>query len=70
LVSDKGKLAVVSTANQDNPITDGQTPLLGLDVWEHAYYLRYLNKRPDYVKAWWDVVNWKYVNDAFAAAKA
>ncbi len=62
LVRDKsGKLAVNSTANQDSPITDGQTPLLGVDVWEHAYYLKYQNRRPDYVTAWWSVVNWDVV---------
>ena len=62
LVRDSGgKLQVVSTANQDSPLTDGQTPLLGVDVWEHAYYLKYQNRRPDYLTAWWNVVNWDEV---------
>ncbi len=70
LVVDKdGKLAVTSTPNQDSPIMDGQTPLLGLDVWEHAYYLKYQNKRPDYIGAFWNVVNWDAVNAHYTAAK-
>jgi superoxide dismutase, Fe-Mn family len=69
LVADgKGKLLVVSTANQDSPLSKDQTPLLGIDVWEHAYYLKYQNKRADYVKAWWNVVNWKNVAERYAAA--
>jgi superoxide dismutase, Fe-Mn family len=66
LVHDGSKLAIVSTANQDNPISDGQTPLLGVDVWEHAYYLKYQNRRPDYLDAWWDVVNWSKVAEGFS----
>jgi Fe-Mn family superoxide dismutase len=61
LVYDGSGLVVVSTANQDSPISDGSTPLLGCDVWEHAYYLKYQNKRPDYIDAFWNVVNWDYV---------
>jgi superoxide dismutase, Fe-Mn family len=68
LVHDGSGLAVVSTANQDNPITDGKTPLLGVDVWEHAYYLKYQNKRPDYIDAWWNTVDWSKVAERFSAA--
>jgi len=68
LVHDGSGLAVVSTANQDSPVSDGQTPLLGVDVWEHAYYLRYQNRRPDYIDAWWNVVNWDEVASRFSAA--
>jgi Fe-Mn family superoxide dismutase len=70
LVLDGGELKLTKTPNQDNPILDGQTPLLGNDVWEHAYYLKYQNKRPAYLKAWWDVVNWSKVAERYAAAKA
>lgn len=70
LVVKKGKVEVMSTANQDSPISDGKTPILGLDVWEHAYYLHYQNKRPDYIKAWWNVVNWKEVEKRFAEAQS
>jgi superoxide dismutase, Fe-Mn family len=68
LVHDGSGLAVVSTANQDSPVSDGKTPLLGCDVWEHAYYLQYQNRRPDYIDAWWNVVNWDFVADRFSAA--
>ena len=68
LVHDGSGLAVMSTANQDNPISDGKTPLLGVDVWEHAYYLKYQNRRPDYLDAWWNVVDWSKVAERFAAA--
>ena len=63
-----GELSVVSTPNQDNPLMDGKTPILGIDVWEHAYYLKYQNRRPDYLAAWWDVVDWDEVGRRFAAA--
>ena len=67
LVHDGSGLAVLSTPNQDNPITDSKTPLLGVDVWEHAYYLKYQNRRPDYLDAFWNVVNWGKVAEGFAA---
>lgn len=68
LVVKDGKLAITSTANQDSPLMDGQTPVLGLDVWEHAYYLKYKNVRPDYINAFWSIVNWDKVNEYFAKA--
>jgi len=68
LVLDGGALAVTSTANQDNPISDGKVPLLGNDVWEHAYYLKYQNKRPDYLKAWWNTVDWTEIAKRYSAA--
>jgi Fe-Mn family superoxide dismutase len=66
---DKGKLLIESTANQDSPLMEGRTPILGLDVWEHAYYLHYQNRRPDYIGAFWNVVNWPEVARRLAAAK-
>jgi superoxide dismutase, Fe-Mn family len=69
LIVDGGKLDVISTPNQDSPLMDGKTPILGLDVWEHAYYLKYQNVRPDYIKAWWNVVNWDEVTKRFEAAR-
>jgi Fe-Mn family superoxide dismutase len=68
LVHDGSGLAVVGTPNQDNPISAGSTPLLGVDVWEHAYYLKYQNRRPDYLDAWWSTVDWEKVAERFAAA--
>ena len=68
LVSDGGTLSVMSTANQDSPISEGKTPILGIDVWEHAYYLKYQNKRPDYLAAWWNVVDWDEVAKRFEQA--
>jgi Fe-Mn family superoxide dismutase len=70
LVYADGKLQVMSTANQDSPYMSGQSPILGIDVWEHAYYLRYQNKRPDYIDAWWKVVNWSAVGQRYSNALA
>jgi len=69
VVDATGALEVTSTPNQDSPLSDGKTPILGVDVWEHAYYLKYQNKRPDYLAAWWHTVNWDVVAKLYAAAK-
>ncbi|HEY5814834.1 MAG TPA: superoxide dismutase [Solirubrobacterales bacterium] len=68
LVKDGDGVAIAKTPNQDSPISDGKAPLLGCDVWEHAYYLKYQNKRPDYIDAFWNVVNWSYVEERFASS--
>ncbi|SIN74481.1 superoxide dismutase, Fe-Mn family [Singulisphaera sp. GP187] len=70
VVGKDGKLAVTSTANQDSPIMEGQTPLMGVDVWEHAYYLDYQNRRPDYLTSWWNTLNWEEIGRRYDAAKA
>jgi len=65
--SDEGKLEIITTSNQDSPVSSGYNPVLGLDVWEHAYYLHYQNRRADYIKAWWDIVNWDAVEENLVA---
>ena len=67
LVSNNGKLEIMSTANQDSPLSIGKTPLIGLDVWEHAYYLNYQNRRPDYIAAFFNIINWDKVNEIYSA---
>lgn len=69
LVKSGGKLDITSTANQDSPIMEGKFPVMGLDVWEHAYYLKYQNRRPDYINAWWNVVNWPEIEKRFTSGK-
>jgi Fe-Mn family superoxide dismutase len=68
VVADGGSLSVMSTPNQDSPLMEGKTPILGIDVWEHAYYLKYQNRRPDYLAAWWNTLNWDAINQRYAAA--
>ena len=68
-MDNNGNLSVMSTPNQDNPISQGFKPLMGIDVWEHAYYLKYQNKRPDYIQAWWNVINWDAVAERYAKLK-
>ena len=70
MVVNKGELEIVTTPNQDSPISQGKTPILGIDVWEHAYYLKYQNRRPEYIAAFFNVINWDKVNEHFKAARS
>jgi len=70
LVADGGRLSITSTPNQDNPLMEGKQPVMGLDVWEHAYYLKYQNRRPDYIQAWWNVVNWPEIGRRYEQLKS
>lgn len=69
VLNEDGELEVMSTPNQDNPISEGKKPLLGLDVWEHAYYLKYQNRRPDYIEAWWNIINWDAVEERYQSLR-
>jgi superoxide dismutase, Fe-Mn family len=69
LVKSGGKVDIISSANQDSPVMEGKFPVMGLDVWEHAYYLKYQNRRPDYMNAWWNVVNWQEIEERFNSSK-
>ncbi|HWC98670.1 MAG TPA: superoxide dismutase [Candidatus Sulfopaludibacter sp.] len=69
LLASGGKIEITSSANQDSPVMEGKFPVMGLDVWEHAYYLKYQNRRPDYMNAWWNVVNWQEIEERFNSAK-
>jgi Fe-Mn family superoxide dismutase len=69
LVKSGGKVEIISTANQDSPVMEGKFPVMGVDVWEHAYYLKYQNRRPEYLAAWWNVVNWPEIEKRFNSAK-
>jgi Fe-Mn family superoxide dismutase len=70
IASSDGSLSIEKTANQDSPLMEGKTPVIGLDVWEHAYYLKYQNRRPEYIGAWWDVVNWDEAERRYQAAQS